>query len=207
MAVGNNSNASFYNISNGKICRQFQSATPESKERVNKNGKTVHEMFYDFIDGTIVSIETKESEYGKSWLITLDDGESKQVLQMPFSSGYSSAFLKMLPNVDLLSPVKIIPKLVIEGDKKKTSLFVTQYGSPLKHYYTKDRPNGLPQMKQVKIKGKMTWDDSEMMEFFENMVKTDVVPNLPKGGNRVAVTVHDAVEVGGETNEADDLAF
>ncbi len=117
MAVGNSSNAIYYSIGNGKICRQFKDKTANSKERVNKNGKTVHEEFYDYIDGVITNIDTKDSDYGKFWMITLSDGEQSQVLQFNYSSGYANAFLKCLPNVDLQAKVKIIPSLKVEGDK------------------------------------------------------------------------------------------
>lgn len=182
MSVGNNNNAAFYNISNGKICRSLNTATGTSIERTNKNNRVVHEEFYDFIDGVITDIDTKDSEYGKSWIITLVDNGEKQVLQMPYSSGYSSAFLKTLPNVDLAQKVKFIPKLSIEGDKKKTTLFINQHGKALKHYYNKETPNGLPELVQKKVKGKTVWDDSDMMEFLENMVNTLIKPNLSKSG-------------------------
>lgn len=182
MAVGNNTNAAFFIISNGKICRSFQNATKTSIERTNKNNRIVHEEFYDYIDGVITDIDTKDSEYGKYWLITLVDNGEKQVLQMPYSSGYSSAFLKTLPNVDFTQKVKLIPKLSIEGDKKKTTLFVNQHGKALKHYYNKETPNRLPPLVEQKVKGKKIWDDSDMMEFLENMVNTLIKPNLNKTG-------------------------
>ncbi len=68
----------------------------------------------------------------------------------------------------------------MEGDKKKVTLFISQHGIPLKHAFTKDHPGGLPPMAQKKIKGKMQWDDSDMMEFLENMVFTSIVPKLKK---------------------------
>ena len=37
--------------------------------------------------------------------------------------------------------------------------------------FTKDAPNGLPEMQQIKVKGKVTWDDSDMTEFLENVSK------------------------------------
>ena len=37
--------------------------------------------------------------------------------------------------------------------------------------FTKDKPNGLPEMKQIKVKGKVTWDDSDMCEFLEAKAK------------------------------------
>lgn len=188
--------AAFYSVTDGKICRTFKSATAKSKERTNKVGKVVHEEFFDALSGRIIDIKIKEHpEYGNFWNITLKDGEWQGVIQMKYSSGYASAFLKMLPNVDLSKDVTIVPKMTIEGDKKKASLFIMQEGKPLKHFYTKENPNGLPQMKQIKVKGVMTWDDTEMMEFLEKMVFTEIVPKLNGA----------AVAAGGE--DIDDLDF
>jgi hypothetical protein len=185
------SHAAFYSIANGRICRTFKAATAKSVERTNKMGKVVHEEFMDGLSGRIVKIDTKEHpDYGKNWLITLEDGEWSGVIQIKYSSGYASAFLKMLPNVDLSKDVTIVPKMTIDGDKKKASLFIMQEGVPLKHFYTKDNPNGLPQMKQLKVKGVMTWDDTDMMEFLEKMVFTEVVPKL----NGVDVSASEDIE-------------
>jgi hypothetical protein len=182
MALGNNNNAIFLNIADGKIIRRFQNPTKDSRERALTKGpnagKIVHEEVYSFVEGLITDIQTKDSDYGKSWLVTIEDEKEKYVLQMDYSSGYSSAFLKALPNVDLSQKVKLSPKMTVEGDKKKTTLFINQHGAAAKHFYTKDNPNGLPQMVQKKVKGKMQWDDSEMMEFFENMVNTQILPKL-----------------------------
>lgn len=200
MALGNNSQGIFLEISNGKICKKVSAPTKSSVQRTNKNGKVVNEEFYDHVEGQITDIKTREhEEYGKSWVVTLVDGDETYKLQMKYSSGYSSAFLKCLPNVNLADPIRIIPKMTVEGEKKKTSLFVIQHGKPLTHFYTKDNPNGLPPMKKVKVKGKETWDDTDMMEFFENMVKNDIVPNLN----------HDTVPAGavGEDDNIEDLAF
>jgi len=173
------SHAAFYTITDGRICRTFKAATAKSIERVNKMGKIVHEEFMDGLSGRITEIKTKDHpDYGKFWLITLTDGDWSGVVQIKYSSGYASAFLKLLPNVNLSKDVTIQPKMVVDGDKKKASLFIMQEGIPLKHFYTKDNPNGLPKMKQLKVKGVMTWDDTEMMEFLEKMVFTEVVPKL-----------------------------
>ncbi|RYF48544.1 MAG: hypothetical protein EOO38_09880 [Cytophagaceae bacterium] len=58
--------------------RRFQNATKDSKERVLAKGpnagKVVHEEHYSFVEGMITDIQTKDSEYGKSWLVTIQDG-------------------------------------------------------------------------------------------------------------------------------------
>lgn len=179
MGAENKSSLSFYSISNGKICKSVNQPTDKSVTRINKNNKTVHEEFFDQVRGRIVDIKTKEHpEFGKFWVVTLEDATGKFNLEMKYSSGYSGSFLKTLPNVDFTAEVLLIPKMTIEGEKKKTTLFITQHGQPLKHFYNKENPNGLPQLKQIKVKGKITWDDSEMMEFLENMVNTTILPKL-----------------------------
>lgn len=181
MAVGNNSNAIYYSIYDGKICRQFREATPNSKTRVNKNGRQVFEEFYDFIDGIITSITTKDGDFGKFWIITLLDGGQTQTLQIQYSSGFANGFLKALPNVNLAEKVKLIPSTKMEGDKKKSTLFINQHGQSIKWFFTKDTPNGLPELTQKKVKGKLVWDDSEAQEFMEMYVRDNIVPKLPKG--------------------------
>lgn len=179
MAAGQSNTGIFYGISNGKIVRQFQSKTARSVERTNKNGKQVHEEFYDYLDGIITGITTKDhTDYGKFWVITLKDGEQDQILQFNYSSGYANGFLKALPNVDLTSKVKLSPSAKTEDGKTKTTLFINQHGKAIKWFYTKETPNGIPELRQQKVKGKIVWDDSDIMEFLEKMVKTDIQPLL-----------------------------
>lgn len=141
-----------------------------------------------------MDIKTQDHpSYGKFWNVVMQDGDDRYTLQMNYSGGYASAFLKTIPNADLSQRIRISPSMKIEGDKKKVTLFLSQNGVPLKHFYTKDNPNGLPQMKQIKVKGKLSWDDSDMMEFLENMVKTTIVPKL-----KAAPVTADADEPAGE---------
>lgn len=189
-------NAIYLTISNGKLSRRVLQPTETSVSRVNKNGVSVNEEFYKGWKGRITGLAVREhKEYGKFWNLTLTDEDGDVIIQMNYSSGYSAAFLKTLPNIDLKSDIVFTPNMKIEGDKKKATVFITQHGQPVKWFYTKDDPNGIPQLKQVKIKGKMTYDDSDIMEFLEKMVNKDIVPNLPKGA---------AVPAGVEPEEVDD---
>ena len=205
MGVGTNTNAIYYSISEGKICRSFKEQTANSKSRTNKQGRLVHEEFYDYVDGVITSITTKDSDFGKFWMVTLDDSGQKQILQMNYSSGYANGFLKALPNVSLGEKVKIIPSMKMEGDKKKTTVFLSQHGQAIKWYYTKENPNGLPQLEQIKVKGKLTWDDSAAMEFLQKMVDTTIVPQLGKAAPAEDLQPQEVGE-DGEIN-TDDLPF
>lgn len=180
--------------------------TETSVTRVNKNGKTVHEEFKKGWKGLITNIGVKEhKEYGKFWCITLTDKDGDAVLQMNYSSGYSSAFLKTLPNIDLKSEINFIPDMKVEGDKKKTTVFITQHGQPVKWAYTKDSPNGLPPLKQVKVKGKITWDDSDCSEFLEKMVNEKILPQLKNQAAAAIATV--PVPAGADEDSTEDLPF
>jgi len=168
----------FLQIANGKIVRQVKSAQEGSVSRVNKLGREVHELFYDSITGVITDVITRESEYGKSWVISIKSEGKLYKLEFNYSSGYATTFLKALPNVSFGDVVTLSPKLIIDGDKKKSVLFISQDGKGLKHFFTKDNPNGLPDLKKIKIKGKESWDDSDRMEFLEQYVKDNILPMI-----------------------------
>lgn len=178
MGAINKNSAVYLTISDGKICRRVQSPTETSKQRVTKDGKLVHEEHYHGWIGKITDIQVRESEYGKDWNVTINDGEGAAILQFKYSSGYAASFLKALPNVNLDAPVTLTPKVTIDGEKKRTTLFISQNGTPIKWAFTKDNPNGCPGLKQIKVKGQNTWDDSDMMEFLEQMVKTEILSKI-----------------------------
>jgi hypothetical protein len=168
----------FLAISNGKIVRQFKEKTEKSVSRMNKVGREVHEEFYDSLTGILKDVSTKESEYGKFWVVKMETEGKLYQIEFNYSGGYATSFLKALPNVQFHLPFTISPKLTIDGDKKKSVLFINQNGAGIKHYFTKDNPNGMPDLTKIKVKGKDTWDDSERMEFLESYVKNNIIPNI-----------------------------
>jgi hypothetical protein len=168
----------FLQISNGKIVRQSKVPVENSVSRINKLGREVHELFYDSINGVITDVITRESEYGKSWVVSIKSEGKLYKLEFNYSSGYATTFLKALPNVSFGNIVTLSPKLIIDGDKKKSVLFISQDGKGLKHFFTRDNPNGLPELKKIKIKGKESWDDSDRMEFLEQYVQNNIIPMI-----------------------------
>jgi hypothetical protein len=173
-----NGNGVFLSITNGKLVRQFKQPTDKSVKRINKLGREVHEEFYDSLSGYITDIKTKESEYGKFWVVTVKDQEFTYFIELKYSSGYAVSFLKALPNVSFSNVVTLTPKLTIDGDKKSSVLFINQHGVGLKHYWNKAKPGELPQLKQIKVKGVTTWDDTERMEYLEEYVKNNILPMI-----------------------------
>ena len=173
----------YYTIMDGKICLQHKTKNANTVSRINKQGREVHEQYFSALAGKITDIYTRDSDYGKTWNVEIDGSE---ILQFQYSGGYANGFLKALPNVDFEQEVIIIPDSKTEGDKKKTTIFLQQNKKSLKWFYTKDDPNGLPPLRKIKVKGKDTWDDSDAMEFLENMVKEKIKPLL-KGSAGAAV--------------------
>jgi hypothetical protein len=54
-----------------------------------------------------------------------------------------------------------------DATKIVTGITLYQDGNKIPPAYTKEDPNGLPQMVKIKVKGKEQWDDSDMMGFLE----------------------------------------
>ena len=175
----------FLAIANGKIVRQFKQATEKSTTRINKMGREVHKEFYDSLTGILKDVATKESEYGKFWIVKMQSDGVLYQIEMNYSGGYAASFLKTIPNADLNKEFTITPKLTVEGDKKKSVLFVNQMQKGLKWFFTRDNPNGMPELAKIKVKGKDTWDDSDRMEFLENYVKSNILPKLNNKSSQV----------------------
>lgn len=175
---GENAGMVYLSVANGKLVQQHKEANANTVQRETKVGKIVHEEFFKDLTGVITRIETKENDYGKQWQIVFEDGAEKYMVQMPYSGRYSSSFLKALPNVRQGQPVRFMPwEMQDKNNPTKKVTGVTLYQddgngmAKVPSAYTKEEPNGLPEMKKIKVKGKDTWDDSEMCDFLEKMAK------------------------------------
>lgn len=188
MGLNNNQSAGvFLQVSRGKLVRQFTQKTEKSVMRVNKNGKTVHEEFYDSLTARLTDIKVKESDFGKFWTLVFNDGSMNYFIDLNFSGGYAISFLKALPNADVTKDMTIVPKYTEEGDKKSSIIFINQNGKGLKHFWTKDNPGDLPPMVKIKVKGKEAWDDSDRLEYLLKYVNEVILPKV--GGS---IEKHDA---------------
>jgi hypothetical protein len=179
MAFGNREGGNYFSILNGKFSVRVQEGTPGAVSRVNKLGKQVWEIFHDSFTGKLVNIRVRDGEYGKSWNFDFKDGGEIYTLQLPYSNSSAVNLLKILPNADLAKEMKVQPSMKIEDNVKKTSIFVSQDGVTLKHAFTKDNPNGMPDLKKVVVSGKEVWDDTDRLAFLQKMVDEQILPKLP----------------------------
>ena len=166
-------NLTYLSVSDGNLVRQHKQANDRTTERVTKTGKLVFEERFKDLTGIITNVATRENDYGKQWQLTFNDGGDTYIVSMPFSSRYASSFLKALPNINVAEPLRFMPwAMKDKNDVSKTVTGITMYQNDTKiaPAFTRDEPNGLPQMEKIKVKGKEQWDDSLMMEFREQMV-------------------------------------
>lgn len=162
----------YLSIADGKLVRQYKEAIHNvTTSRINKTGKTVHEQKFDYIEGKLAGLRVNINDYGKQYVLTVvDDEDNKFFINIMYSSRYANSLLKCLPNVDLQKPVKMQPwSLIDKKDPTKTVTGITlwQDSKKIEPAYTKENPNGLPPMKQIKFKGEMKWDSGDMDEFLE----------------------------------------
>jgi hypothetical protein len=168
----------YITILGGKFCQRVKEGTEGAIQRTNKLGKVVWEKFYDSFTAKLVGIKTQDGEYGKSWVFSFKDKDEVYHLQLGYSNSFSTAFLKMLPNLDLSKEMKIQPDTKEVDGKKKSSLFIKQDGVNIKHAFTREAPNGMPDMEEIIVKGMKTWDDTKRLVFLHNMVVTTILPKL-----------------------------
>jgi hypothetical protein len=180
MALENRESGKFINILGGKFTIRVPEGTAGSVARTNKEGRVVHEKHYDSFTGKLVGIRTQDSNYGKNWIFSFQDAGEVYNLQLSYSNSFATAFLKMLPNIDVTKEMKLQPSIKVVDGKNKSSLFVNQGGVSIKHRYTMEEPNGLPPMEQVIVKGQPVWDDTKRITFLHEMVVRDIIPKLPK---------------------------
>lgn len=188
MGLNNNvSSGIFLQVSKGKLVRQFSNPTEKSVMRINKNGKTVYEEFYDSLTAKLTDIKVKENDFGKFWTLVFNDGQMNYFIDLNFSGGYAISFLKTLPNADVTQNMTVVPKYTEDGDKKSSVIFINQNGKGLKHFWTRDNPGDLPDLKKIKVKGKDTWDDSDRLEYLVDFVNSNILPKLGASPSSEAV--------------------
>lgn len=184
MALGNSTNKIFLSITDGKVVQRVKEGTPGSTPRATKSGKVVHEVRYAYVTGILTNIGIRTGDVAgqevKEWVFDMTDGQENYSVQVMYDSRYATSLLYALanPEVDFSSPITITPWMKVVNDKKKTSCYLKQGDKSIDWYFTKDDPNGLPDLKKVTLKGKDTWDNYDRMQFLEQFVTTKIKPQL-----------------------------
>jgi hypothetical protein len=178
MGLDTRQTGNFITILGGKLCQRVPVGTEGAVKRTNKLGNVVNEKFYDSFTGKLINIKVQDGTYGKTWNFVFKDKEEPYTLQLSYSNSFSTALLKMLPNIDLTKEMKLSPSVKEIDGKDRSSLFINQDGKAIKHAYSRENPNGMPDMEQVTVKGVLVWDDTKRLEFLDKMVHETILPKL-----------------------------
>jgi hypothetical protein len=170
--TSNSNKKTYYTISSGKLVRKAKE-NEVGTERVNKNGATVSEVFEDGWSGKVVELDSQSHpDYGDTLRITMNDGNEDAVLSCKLDGGYGIQFLKKMTNINYDNEVTLKPYYIEQKDdsgtptgKFRSFLGIYQGSEKIASSYSKDAPNGLPQLKELKVKGKVVWDNEEQMIF------------------------------------------
>jgi hypothetical protein len=168
MGLGNttDNHRKFVTIVGGKWVLAVPEGTEGAVERVNKLGKTVHELQFTYVDGTLREGRMKIGQFGTTLELDLEDEGQVYVVQIPVPSDYFSAFGKCCENIDPTK--KLFLGLGFDKDRGHPFLYIKQDGSA----HTKDEPNGLPPWEKKTVMGKVTWDHEAQDNFlYEKVVE------------------------------------
>ena len=200
----------------GKIVLSSKEPRAGYVSRVNKNGNTVYEEHHDAFTGVLQEVQISESEYGKQFIFRFFDGTQYYNITASYSSRYSKTMLNALasPAVALQDQITLVP-YSFKNDKDKSVVGVTiqQRGVKVPPAYDKTT---LPPLREVKIKGQIQYDDSEIMDFLEARLNDTIRPRVGMG----APVKHDTIDeqlqktfgaqpvnAGSDDGESPDLPF
>lgn len=206
MGLSNNTNKNkvYLTIVNGKVTRRLKGEEPGAEKRALKNGREVWEMRYDQVDGKIKGFEWEShDEYGEFINVMLEDnsGDAFQ-LQMPIRGGYAYGFFSRIPNVDFNKEVRLTPYLIDrskEGKSDKAVLVIYQddnlgNSTKVESFFTRENPNGLPELKQVEFQGQTRWDDTDRVAFFRAVMDKKIASKIKEANTDFTSMVDQAAE-------------
>lgn len=150
---------------------------------------------YTDLEGQIVDLYFRDDKFNdqviKKLNVVLLDGDDKYVLSFPFDSSYSTSFLGFLKNADLTKPLTLSIKVKEYKDKKgesktRRSVLISQGGQWLKSFYSNTTGELMPEIKQVRVSGKVLWDKTDLLDFMEKLVNEEFKPQLTKERPKVS---------------------
>ena len=216
------SRKTFLNISNGKVIQEWKDKprdewVPQDRELLSKTitkgvneGKLRYYVEYDYVSGHITGIELDRSDLGDRIKLTLSDKGDEFILSISTDSAYGESFMQMMNNIDVGAEITVTPWSMTPDQwfdltgktvkSNKVGLTIKQLGAKLDKFYTKDNPNGMPQLVQKTVKGKVEWDSTDR----DNFLYEELLRFIEKANASVSTSVKNSVLAGFEDDTDDD---
>lgn len=162
----------FYSIVFGQWSKRVKQGTPGSTMRVNKEGKTVYEMYPTNLQGWIKSFsrEQKDNNRGETLVIHMVDFDGEYNIKMDIDSGYSINMMSRLLNNTLSAKERVVLSVYDfkKDDGKKVS-GITVYNSAgvkIQSPFSKENDYGKPGWEKISIQpNKVIWNKYPEIEF------------------------------------------
>lgn len=180
------SNYTQVSIVNSKFVVRAEPHAAGAVKRTNKEGKDVWEYTYDTLEGKLLDIVLNtEGKFGAYWSIYFQADGQIIVLNMSYGVNPLNAFASRMPNVDVKKPMSLHVFLSTKDanglplEIPRTVLYIKQFGNTVPSYFTKDNPNGMPELKKIRKQGKEAWDSTDRDTFLEQTLLGPVKKLLP----------------------------
>lgn len=171
--------AIFISVHKAMFAQRVKEATATSFQRALEKGpnkgQMINEEKYNQIEGALVDIKAESSDCGMQWVFKLDisteqNPDKKAILTLGISSSYASNIIMKLPNLDLKKDILFNVYSFKDKEKNKdvSGINLRQNGAKIENYFTKEVPNGMPELEYNKIKNE--WNDTKRLEFFMELV-------------------------------------
>ncbi len=197
-------NTSFWTIMMGSLVKKVTGDTPGSKERTNKNGDTIFEVFEEAFTGTLKNIKVEEKKFGEVFEMTFGDGGSDVQVSFNVYSQYGRDFMLKLPELDLNKEFTLRPYDFEPEGKRRVGISIIQDGDKVDKYWSKEKPGKKPDWVETegkgKDKGKTIWNNDDEMEYLKEAA-------MKKFGKFTPEVTTEATNDAEEVAEEDDLPF
>ena len=151
---------------------------------------------YSELFGIVTDMYLKDEEYmnisSRKFYIVLEDEGERYIIGFNIESSYTSSILTFLMNADLSKPLTLHPREKNEigkdgKEKLRRSILISQEGKFLKAYFTRETPNGLPEMQKIERRGgKIEWNKDAVLDFYEDLILNRLRPKVE--GNKAKVS-------------------
>jgi hypothetical protein len=183
---GERSQGQFWTVKNGLLCKKCDEHTEGAVKQNKEDGTVYFEIQKPNFTGRLKKVEVrKHDEYGKLLGLHFVANGQNVKIEMKLDSGYGFGFLTTIPSAKIDGLILIAPYFKDQDGKKQSKIFIkdeTCEGKEwCKQFFTKETPNGLPELVKTTFKGKSVWDNTARLEYFE----TELIPKLNAGLEKI----------------------
>lgn len=201
MGTGNFNRRTYLKISKGKVRQHADKDTPGAVairvEDEDGNLKKIrYELQYDFIEGVVTNVDitpNSNPEYPDMLSIEIGDGIDNFTVQVSVDSSLFSKLLNKLcnPSIDWKEPITILPYYFSENTSN--AIVVKQHGNKIEAFFTKENPNGCPQIPDDILNAERTTRNKKEIQkymidivgfiqdyFFDNVIHKIIGEKQPK---------------------------